>query len=78
MATSLSLKKAHVNAMENPITQTIICMISTLLAWVSLQNVQVVAAIVASIVAAISGILAGVNWWYSIQEKKQTLKKLNK
>jgi hypothetical protein len=35
---------------------------------------QVLAAIVASIVAALSGTLAGVNWWYSIQEKRKNLK----
>jgi hypothetical protein len=60
---------------NNPTLQTTVCFISTCLAWVSLQNVQVIAAIIASIVAAISGILAGINWWYSIQEKRQTLKK---
>jgi hypothetical protein len=60
---------------NNPSIQTTICFISTCFAWISLQNVQVMAAIVASIVAAISGVLAGINWYYSIQEKRENIKR---
>lgn len=61
---------------HSPVLQTIVCFASTCLAWVSLQNVQIILACVASIVAAVSGILAGINWWYSIQEKRHNIKNL--
>jgi hypothetical protein len=60
--------------MEKPQLQTFVSILFTGLSWISLQNMQVLAAIVASVVAALSGTLAGVNWWYSIQEKRKNLK----
>ena len=53
---------------------TILSITSAALAWVSLQNLQVVMAVIASGVASVSGILAGYHWWLSIVEKRRNLR----
>lgn len=56
---------------------TLLSIISAILAWISLQQLQVVMATVASGVAALSGCLAGYHWLLSIQEKRRNLKNSN-
>lgn len=65
------------NAMEtqpnhfgNGIAGTLLSVISSMLAWISLQNFQTFMAIAASTVAVVSGCLAGYNWWLTIKEKR--------
>lgn len=53
---------------------TIVSISSTLMAWISLQNAQTLAALFASCIAAISGVLAARYYWYAAKEKKINIK----
>lgn len=49
--------------------------LSAIFAWMSLQEFQVMAAIVASIMAAISALFGARYFWYATKEKKQAIQK---
>lgn len=77
MQTENTIMDIQPNPHPNPIIASVcsfISMCSAVIAWVKLQDVQVVAAITASIVAVITGLLGGWNMWLSIQEKLATRK----
>lgn len=64
------------NYVGNGIIGTTVSLGSTVLAWINLQNTQIIMAIAASGVAVISGCLAGYNWWLNIKEKRLNIEKL--
>lgn len=50
------------------LVSTTICMVSTIFAWVSIKDVQTIAAIIASLVAVVSGGFA-IRYYYHATKK---------
>lgn len=55
----------------NGVAGSFASIISTAIAWISLQNAHIVVAIVASGCAIITACLTGYNQWLAIQEKRK-------
>lgn len=66
------------NQHTSPLMSTVLSILSTVWAFISIANLQTVMAIVASCVAMVSGFFAIRYYWYATKEKKQSIKSLNK
>lgn len=57
---------------------TIVSMLSAVMAWISLQNSQIILALIATGVSIVCGVLAARYYWFAAKEKKLTIKNMEK
>jgi len=50
------------------LVSTTICMVSTIFAWISIKDVQTIAAFIASLIAIVSGVM-GIRYYYHATKK---------
>jgi hypothetical protein len=55
---------------------TIFSIISAVLLWLSLQQTQIILAIIVSCIGGVAGIFSARYYWIAFKEKKESIKKL--